>query len=101
PIAHDEHDLVSPLGELPQLPQADSVPDVQAGMRRVESLFDPEPSLAGRQGAPQVLPDDDLRHPAREELLELTLVRSDGHGLSLEFDASRARRRAIMRSGAG
>ena len=72
--------------------------DVQVRVRRIESLLDTQPTLTGQEEPPEVLTDDDLRHTARQELVELGLGRSYGHRLSLESRTLRDPRHAIMRS---
>src|SRR5439155_10738935 len=88
PVADDEDDLVAPLGERAELAQSNGVADVKIRVRRIEPLLDTEPTLTGREQPPEILANDDLRHPARQELVELSLAGFGGHAVSLGLSHS-------------
>jgi len=91
PITDDEDDLVTPARERAELPQPNGVAEAEVRRRRVEAHLDTEPTLTGGKQSAEVVANDDLGHPTRQELVELTLAGSNGHGLQSRIEAFRVR----------
>src|SRR4030088_2095577 len=71
PVPYDDHDLVTPLGELAKLAQRDGMAEMKIRMRRIEALFDTQLTVPGTQAGGEGFANDQLGHPTGQELFKL------------------------------
>ena len=81
-IPHQQHHLMPQLLKIAKLEQRNRPPDVQIRRRRVDPQFNTQP-LPRKQPLAQLFLHNHLRHPPRQQLIDILLVSTHRRQMSL------------------